>query len=457
MVNAVQFASLGGISFPNLAAPASSGRSSAFGPAFLLDKLGAPSAGTGGVYTLHGRAIVIDPQSSPQHQKKRSLDLNQARSLLREGDLAGARAAAMRVMENNPRDATGAYYVAHAHMKEGNYAAAERYFERAAAASEGNEQIAGDLRAVRLLQRDDAVVISEIRRLLADSQTERQGARLATYLIERSPDNVDARIALADFYEKLGKLNLAGAEFVDAIENVSSADRGTLLARLEQFSQSHEFDPGGYDLLARAYAAAGRLSEAEDAFEKALRLSDNDVDIQRDYAEVYTRIGREHKARGNQIEARRAFERALELNRDDTRRNDLATLEFEAAEKAMNRGNLRLALTSLDKARVNLPIDDKDGLKDKLIAAYERLASKLGETGDLMRVVRAREGAHFLDAADDTRRRATADAYDAWGLSLHGSGDYYGAIKAFNAALKHYTTDANYAAHLADSQAALGT
>lgn len=401
---------------------------SAFTPASAYDAAGLPT----------GSRFAAD----------RNVALAKARALLRADKPAESRAAVAALLERNPRDSTAAYVTGLTYLAEGEYAQAERLLERAAAFAPESEQLGNELRFAQLLQQDDDTVVEAMRRDLAQPGRAEQGLKLATYLVQRSPANVDARVALAEHYERLGKINLAGAELSDALQHAEGEGRRALISRLEQFAGDHSDNAAAHDLLAQAYAKAGRFEDAEREFQTVRLLSNDAIDVSKDLADIYSELGRAREAAGNLTEARRAYSRAAEFSRDDVRRRDLSELDLKLAERSLNAGSRRFALEAFDRARLNLPTADADDLTGRLLAGYEKLAAQFVAAGDLGRAVSARRGAFLLNVENDTRKRALADAHDAYGLALLDEGDVSGAIRNFEAALSYYEGDSNYQSHL---------
>ena len=449
MISALTSSLLGTISPPNDgvssgARDSNSFDSERFGAAALFSNLGASLASA--AYDSSGL-----PTGSAVLRERTSL-LTEARQQLRLGHSDAARKAAQKLLDRDARDATASYIMGQSFLAENDYEQAERHFERAAGLSPDSDSIAAGLRTVRLLKRDDAEAVDALRRLLAQRDTAREGVQLATYLVERSPGNVEARIALSDYYERSGKLNLAGAELTDALDHLDENGRRALIAHVESLVARRANDAGAHDLLAQAYAKAGRFDDAMREFLQVGQLSGGDINVDGDLAEVYSQSGRAQEAAGSLEGARRDYQKALEFSRDDVRRGDLAALELKVAERARIAGNARSALAALDRARLSLPLNDADRLGEKLIRSYELLAGHFESTGDLARTVSARRGAYLIDTENDLRRRRLADSHDVYGQSLLGSGELSGAIRNFQAALGYYPEDTNYLAHLTAAQ-----
>lgn len=435
------------------AAPRNTG--GGFGSAFIVDILGAAYASDDTYSALGG---TLPAYNSPEG-KARAAKLEEATSLLNGGDSAGARAVAEILVAKNPQDSIAVYILGRTHLADGDYSKAVKQFERAAAGAPGSKDIAADLKAAKTLERGLDVATDEARRLLKNRSTAADGLRLATYVFVARPEEVELRISVADYYESRGRLDGAGAAYIDAIERTPVDRLGPLLSRLTRFAEDHSQDPAAFDLLARAHGRAGRLEDAESAFNKAMQLSANDTlfqqGLKKDFAQIYTKMGDAARARGDEAAARKHFTRAYELSTNDETRGNIANLEFAAGKRALAAGQNVLAMQYFTKASAHLPMEGADELKENLAKSFEKLATKFEANGDLKRVIAARNGAFILDTKNDTRRRSLADANDVYGLALHDQGNYHQASRYFRDALKLYPGDANYTAHLSASQSML--
>jgi tetratricopeptide (TPR) repeat protein len=417
-----------------------------FGPDFLLSALSSQSFTPGAAY---------DPNGESPDTKARAAALTQAKDLLRAGDPAGARDAANQVLQKNPSDAIAAAYVGRTFLAEGNYREAVRFFSRAASGSD-DAQIQVDLRSAQTLLKGPDATVAEIRRLLKSPMSGREGASLAGYFLDQNPGNVEARTLLVQYYEAGGHTNLAGGELTDALDKVSDEDRGQLVAAIEKFNQAHADDPASYDLLAQAYVRADRLEDAQTAFAKALELSSDNtefqVQIKEDYSNTFLKLGQAKLATGDEAGAQRLLQQGIDIFATPEIKSELSNLDLGRGERQTRQWQLNLALASLDDARANMPGTADKVTQDKLITAYENLAAKYAAVGDLKSVTSALYGAYIIDPANDTHKRALANAFDSYGQDLASKGDYQAAIRQFRAALSYYSQDANYAAHLGDAQ-----
>ncbi len=141
--------------------------------------------------------------------------------------------------------------------------------------------------------------------------------------------------------------NIPDAKIVEMVD--------TLARKMEQ----NPSDPKGWMLLARSQAALGRLPEALKAYEKAVALKGDDVQLLSDYADVAA-MSQQGRFDGKPKEL---IARALKLDP-----NHLKTLVL-AATAEMKSGNAQASLKYWEKLRTLVP-PDSDDLKqiDTIIA-----------------------------------------------------------------------------------------
>jgi len=432
--------------------------SSPFGADFLLDAIGSQQIASGAAYDSTGASIL--PSSESAAGQERAALLEEAGNLFNAGDYAGAREKAELVLKKYSGDATTIYLVGRSYLMEGDYTQAQKYLSRASALAPNSAEVSTDLKAAKVLSLGEKAAVEEVERLLSDSTNASQGLQIGVYVMQEWPDNLSVRLAMADYYTNIGRVDYTGAIYAEALKEVPAEDQGPLLKKIEELALAHDYDPSAHDLLAQAYANAGRLSEAEAEFERALDLSEDDIlfqsGLKKDFADVYARLGQEALVKGDEDAAIEYMEEALHLSWSDERKSQLADMHMRVGEQALRQGLVGDALKAFGKAASYLPSDqdETDERRDKLINDYERLAAKLTGSGDLRRAVFARQGAYNLDTDDEDNKRRLADANDAYGLWLFGRQRYNDAIRAFRAALALYPDDEDYSAHLDDAEAA---
>jgi tetratricopeptide (TPR) repeat protein len=426
---------------------------SLFGPDFILAALNSQQVMLGAAYDSSGQSL-LPPADSTAGQARTAI-LNKAGYLFKAGDYAAARTEAQRLVAKYRSDATPVYLIGRSFLMEGDYGQAETYLARAASLAPDSEEVQQDLDAAKTLSRGETAATERVQQLLRNRATASQGLQLGAHVLRAWPKNLTTRLAVAEYYREIGRVDYAGAAYAEALKQVPAEKQGSLLKQLEEFAAAHSDDPAAHDLLAQAYGNAGRLADAEREFERALELSEDDVvfqsGVKADFADVYARMGHAALTAGDQAGALQHLEKAQKLNWTDDRKIELADLETRAGEKALQAGLTGKALSALGKAASYLPAEDEDR-RDRLITDYERLAARLTASGDLRRAVTARRGAYDLDDANDARKRRLADAHDAYGLWLFGQGRYREAVRTFKAALKLYPDDDTYSAHLDDAE-----
>jgi tetratricopeptide (TPR) repeat protein len=426
---------------------------STFGPDFLMSALGSGQSALGAAYSSTGLSL-IPPDSSPAGQERTAI-LTDANDLFTAGDYAGARAAVETLVRKYPGDATPVYLIGRSYLMEGDYKQAQMYLGKAASLAPDSTEVSQDLDAAKTLSRGQDVATRQVQQLLRNQMTAGQGLQLGAYVLQAWPENLDVRIAVADYYERVGHADYAGMAYTTALKDVPVDQQGDLVKRLEEFATAHSTDPSAHDLLAQAYGNVGRLSDAESEFQTALDLAPDDPVFQKglksDFASVYDRLAQTSQAAGDVSGALGYLSKAQDLSWSSDRNTTVGGLELQAGEKALQAGLTGEALSAFTRASASLSAEDKEK-RDQLIGDYERLAGKLTAGGDLRRAVAARQGAYDLDSKNDARKRRFADANDAYGMWLFDRGRYDEAIRPLKAALKLYPEDSNYASHLHDAQ-----
>jgi tetratricopeptide (TPR) repeat protein len=412
----------------------------------------------GAAYDSTG-ASILPPSESVAGQERAAL-LEEAGTLFNAGDYAGAREKAELVLKKYSGDATTIYLVGRSYLMEGNYTQAQKYLSRASALAPDSTEVSTDLKAAKILSLGEKAAVEEVKRLLSDNTNASQGLQIGVYVIQEWPENLSVRLAMADYYTNIGRVDYTGGIYVEALKEVPAEDQGPLLKKIEELALSHDDDPSAHDLLAQAYANAGRLAEAENEFDRALDLSEDDIlfqsSLKKDFADVYARLGQEALVSGDDVTAVKYMEQALHLSWSSDRKSQLADMHIQLGEQALRQGLTGDALKAFGKAASYLPSDEDetDERRGRLINDYERLAAKLTGSGDLRRAVFARQGAYNLDTDDEDNKRRLADANDTYGLWLFDHQRYNDAIRAFRAALALYPDDEDYSAHLDDAEAA---
>jgi tetratricopeptide (TPR) repeat protein len=425
---------------------------SSFGPDVIVSLLGSQQTILAAAYDSTGQSL-IPPDSTPAGEERTAI-LTTANDLFEAGDYAGARSAVESLAKKYPNDPTPVYLIGRSYLMEGEYQQAQVYLGKASTLASDSTEVKQDLEAAQTLSRGEAAATEQVQKLLKNRTTAAQGLQLGAYVLRAWPTNLTTRMAAADYYERIERQDLAGAAYATALDEIPADQQDPLLKRLEEFAATYSTDPASHDLLAQAYGNAGRLSEAEAEFQKALDLSEDEVfqsGLKKDFAKVYDRQAETALAAGDTTEALAYLNKAQNLSRTSERRTKLSDLQIQIGERAAQAGLTGAALKAFNQASIGLAGEDSDR-HDRLIKDLERLAGKLTATGDLRRAVTARQGAYDLDSTNDTRKRRLADANDAYGLWLVSNGRYDESIRPFKAALKLYPEDSNYSSHLHDAQ-----
>jgi tetratricopeptide (TPR) repeat protein len=141
-------------------------------------------------------------------------------------------------------------------------------------------------------------------------------AEAAGRALQLRPDHRDARYALAQALLRLGRIEDGRAELrkfqdrqatnladehrlrdfmalqQEATASVASGDHDKAIALFQRITEQQPHFGYWHLILARARVMAGRYDEALQSLEKARELSHGSLEMHRDYAEVYRRLGR---------------------------------------------------------------------------------------------------------------------------------------------------------------------
>lgn len=130
---------------------------------------------------------------------------------------------------------------------------------------------------------------------------------------------------------------------------VSEAQINEIVARVAQRLQDQPDDPAGWALLARAYSAMGRHSDAVPAFQKALALSAEDATLMADFADT---LAAQSEGRFG-AESLKLIERALALEPDNFKALALS------GSAAFDNRDYAQAVRQWERVERNLPADSQ--------------------------------------------------------------------------------------------------
>jgi tetratricopeptide (TPR) repeat protein len=430
----------------------SSSSTSLFGPAFLLGG-GASSTGiAAGLYNVLGSALGGLTNGAAAGRatylsaadEERRAALESAAAKIDAGDTAGGRAEALALLDTNPRDPAALSAVAHSYLKEQDYKEAERYYARALAFLPTNASLQSSLRNARTLQRSDDEVLAEAKRRLASPQTQTDGLRLLFYLTERSPDHVEAYLAMADGFRAARKPLQVLGSLQEALAAADDADEvNGVITRAKAFVERHGQVGLGHNVLGRALVKAGRADEAIRALKIATERAPDNVAYADDLASAYVARADDHVQAGRMSSARADLDTAFAINPSDSGYREVdARLSLAQAEKEMAGYRYSRALIQLNRAYCAVP--DDESFTKRLSASYVRLARYYHNKGDENIAREAYKKAYELDSGSTAARRYAAQLSHEKGLDYLSKTIHVKAIEHLEYAYQAERANATY-------------
>jgi tetratricopeptide (TPR) repeat protein len=398
------------------------------------------------------RAAALAAASSRENETH-TTRLTEASDALNQGDLSTAREIAQDLLKKNNQDAAAAHLMGRTYMAEKDYATAERWLSRAASLASGSSRFQSDANNASLLQKSDAEVLAQASQMVGDDTLRQDGIRLLGYLSDRSPDNAEAHLMLADALMDEGWVVPAVTSYENAL--ATSTD-DNLVARVVDRLRSLEAlapDIGvTHNLLGHALRKQGNTSEALAELQKAAELSPTNTNYQSDIGLVYGDLGAEALSEGKAQDAIRYYENAVEMNvSSDDLRSGLAQAHTAMSRWWLARGNTDKAFGELSAAKIQLP-DGQDDVAAQIARAYNNLGDRYEKQGEWGWALASYRNAHTLDPDKASYRSHFGDAADALGADMFDEGDYEAAESYYQQAVDLFPGNDTYQAHLEAAQ-----
>lgn len=429
-----------------------SGRSnttSGFGPAFVFGGGSSPDF-LRGLYSSLG-ALTGGTRStitSAAFDQKRLEGLRSAAAKIDAGDSAGGRAEVQALLQRNARDPAALALVARSYLDERDYKQAQQFYSRAAALLPGNARLQNDLENSRILEEDDTEVIRRARQKLEAPTTRTEGLRLLFLLTDRSPENAEAYLALADGFTAAQRpLQVLGAlQEAVALADEHNIDR--VIVRAEAFVERRSRIGLGHNILGRALQKAGRDDEALRELKQAADIAPDNFAYSGDVAKAYVRRAASQLERNNLTGASADLDTALSIDPTVPGRRDLLIrLAALRAERDINAGRYNSAVKELARA-ASSPPDDKV-FKERLAANFNRVARYYEQNGDDNLALSHYLRAYELDPNSTLARRKTAELSHEAGLDFRDKSIHVTAIDHLERAYRIEPTNDTYRRDLA--------
>lgn len=429
---------------------------STFGPAFLMG--GSSADYTQGLYNSLGTLLSSgqtrlssgSPPPSNTATTKRAEALNAAATKLDLGDIEGGRADLERLVDSNGNDVTALHLIAISYMGERDYKQAERYYSRAAALSPDSARLQSDLANARSLQQSDEDVLAEGIRKIKSPAQRTEGLRLLAYLTDRSPQDVEAYLAMADGFEaNRDSMAVLGA-LQEAVKYADDSQIDEVIARAEDLAEQHPDVGLPHNILGRALQKAGRVNEAISELKSASDIAPNNLSYRGDLANAYIQRAGLKLGRGDITSASTDLDTAQVLDPSS------AGLDGMYAHVAADRARLRVAagqytqaLTELTTASSKAPNDP--GFKKTLSALYLRVANHFEKEGVVSQALSSFIEAFELDPTSVLAKRKVTELSYTQGMEALGNDNYDEAINNLDRAYQNSRTNDTYRKDLANA------
>jgi tetratricopeptide (TPR) repeat protein len=441
-----------------------------FGPAALLSLGSSSASASAGVYTqLAGLAAQLRTPATPVYSTKQTeaeqATIKQATALRVNGNYDDARALLQGVLKKNPTNGVAVHGLGAIELDQGNFEKAEAYFTQAHyyAPSYGFDR---DATNARILQKDDAYVLDQARKLTNNSDTLGDGVRLLVSLTRRSPANADARALLGEKLIEQGNAQQGLAQYQIAISIADEAQTRRIEAKLESLVKIAPEAAYLQNLLGQTQLKLGKNEQAAETLALASQLSDNNELFVADEAKAHLALGYDAMDGGDLVHALTEFTAAQKL---DPYGNDvnkgLADVYLARGQQKARMGDPTRAIAEYEQAKIHVlaldkPKPDADQSADETDDPNAELRANLasafydaGRTLERRRIAAGDEvgkelngfqSAYDLDTENLTYQRKLAVTQSTVGDQYLADGKLQQAANAYEAAYQVYSTDTSY-------------
>ncbi|MFQ5494810.1 MAG: hypothetical protein ACE5EX_05465 [Phycisphaerae bacterium] len=401
---------------------------------------GSAASLTRGLYDSLGRLLGVDQapfrqgvagqraESVSPADKKRVATLQAAAARIEAGDIRGGRELAEGLVDRNHTDVAAIRLVARAFLSERDYRQAERQLARAATLAPNDGRIARERDIAALLQRNDGEVVAVARRMVKDPQRRGEGLRLLLHLTDRSPDNADAFLALADGFRDARMPQQVVGALQEALRVAGDTRINAVIQRANELVREYPRAGIAHNILGRALAKADRVDQAVRELKTATDVAPFSFAYRRDLAEAHVLRARTRLDAGGAEAAALELDLARALDPSNPGLDDvIARLEADRARKIIVRGHPEKALPALAKAAASAGADPsfRRILANLHLSVAEYFQNEGSDTQALSLFQKALE----LHPDSTVARRRVADVSHLEGLAALDAKDYDRAVE----------------------------
>ena len=437
-----------------LTGQSSAGGVSSFGPAFILG--GSTTDYMQGLYSLASNQLLSNAptaQSGGQPtdaEEERSAALQTAAAMIDGGNPKGSRAILDKLIEKNGNDITAIRLTARAFIAEQDYKQAERFYARAAALAPDEADLQSDLSMARSLQKSDANAVADARQKLKSPSYRTEALKVLFHVTNRSPQNVDAYLAMADGFDDARKPSQVLGSLQEAVKYAEGDEVDEVLTRARKLVKEHPTVGLTHNLLGRALQKKGKHNEALAEFKQAADIAPSNLGYTNDLASGYVARAQSSLDAGSMQSAQSDLRVAQVLNPTTAGIGEVrARVGAHEAKRDISRGMYTKAIKDLNAAYRDAPNDAsfKRNLSGLYSAVGSYYAAHDGDSQALSSFTRAWE----LDPNNVAAKRQVGVLSHERGTNALNRYDYDIAIDHLNRAYMTDKTNATYRASLAEA------
>lgn len=413
--------------------------------------------GASGVWQFNLQAVLNPSTTSaadavilpPEQQEAEAEAVKQALAYVDEGNYAAARQLMNDLLANNKTNAAAVHVLGYADLSEGKFAEAEQLFLKAHAMDPavGYDK---DAQNARILQGDDESVLRQAQAMARDPASREESIRILISLTQRSPDNVTARVALAEAMLDQGDAGNGLMQYGTAVRLATTNELPQIEARLAELAAEIPESAFVRQLLGKAQLGQGRYGDAVATLTEASKLGEGDVAFQRDLAAAYVGLGREALRRNDVNTAQGHFQRARELDPTGYEtKQAVAEGHIARAEQLVRLGRADAALTSYRKAADLIAVGGDKALRQRgaqgAFAVGRSLERKrIAAGGEISGEALAYQIAYELSQQNTDYKEKLAETRNAIGDQLIAEGDYLAAAQSYRRAYDLFSNNETY-------------